>query len=160
MANFASRISRETVCLNRRLRLINIDTPFRCSGVVSPAEWKLQDHKLIAPAIYFRSAVANGYGGRVTGPQNLAPSVSACAGAFRPSVGLRRPEKSAKPPSSRARQWPERGVLMPIEGNIKGTKKPTCNRRRHSLFPFGRTQKPLLCALYSEVDSARASARV
>lgn len=49
---------------------------------------------------------------------------------------------------------------MPIEGNIKGTKKPTCNRRRHSLFPFGRTQKPLLCALYSEVDSARASARV
>src|SRR4051794_41842940 len=68
MANFASRISRETVCLNRRLRLINIDTPFRCSAVVSPAEWKLQDHKLIAPAIYFRSAVANVMAGVVPGP--------------------------------------------------------------------------------------------
>src|SRR3954451_6573431 len=83
MANFASRISRETVCLNRRLRLINIDTPFRCSAVVSPAEWKLQDHKLIAPAIYFRSAVANVMAGVSPGP-------------FRPSVGMRRPEKSDK----------------------------------------------------------------
>jgi hypothetical protein len=118
MANFASRISRETVCLNRRLRLINIDTPFRCSAVVSPAEWKLQDHKLIAPAIYFRSAVANVMAGVSPGPQ-IFGSVSACAGAFRPSVGMRRPEKSDKPPSSRARQCPETGLLMPIEGKHK-----------------------------------------
>jgi hypothetical protein len=55
--------------LNRRLRLINIDTPFRCSAVVSPAEWKLQDHKLIAPAIYFRSAVANVMAGVSPGPR-------------------------------------------------------------------------------------------
>src|SRR4051812_50120335 len=96
MANFASRISRETVCLNRRLRLINIDTPFRCSAVVSPAEWKVQDHKLIAPAIYFRSAVANVMAGGVPGPRKSRPPYLGGGGGCPPPFGCEGPRKKEK----------------------------------------------------------------
>lgn len=49
---------------------------------------------------------------------------------------------------------------MPIEGKHKRDEEADLQPSADSLSTFGRTQKPLLCALYSEMDSARASARV